>query len=128
MPQTFGREWRSLVNKPGSTPAIQDFMTVERAGDARDRIRTRFVVGDPAMFAGVATPFRLVVYAPRDLEALNRGSAPFEPAKADVFSSLDRKTHFVAWSQPWSGGGSAIVTCATAEGLCSVRTVSSWIE
>jgi hypothetical protein len=128
MPQTFGRDWRSLANTRGSAPAIQDFIAVEHAVDARDRIRARLIVGDPAMFAGVATPFRLVVYAPRDLEALNRGAAPFEPARIDVFSSLDRTTHFVGWSQPLSGGGGAIVTCSTADGPCSVRTVSSWIE
>ena len=127
--EIFGRQPVPIVVQPGRAPTIDDIMAGARTGDAvSQRTRTRFLVGRPSMFAGVATPFRLIVYSPQDVEALNRGSAPFYPARiAHTFSSLDGTRHFVEWSASWTGG-SFMVTCATPDRPCSVQAISTWIS
>lgn len=89
--------------------------------------RTRFLLGDPAMFAGLATPFPLIVYSRTDIAALGRGDAPFYPAQvSNLFSSLDGRTHYVDWSAGWTGG-SFLVFCETPADPCRVKEIRTWI-
>jgi hypothetical protein len=117
-----------IVVKVGGAPTIEEMMVGDRSGAAAaKRTRTRFLVGEPSMFAGVATPYRLIVYSQKDMAALNRNGAPFYATRVTyVFSSLDRTRHFVEWSASWTGGA-FLVTCGPSPGACSVTEVSSWI-
>ena len=100
-------------------------------GDARnesapDRLvqalaRTRFLIGEPALFAGVATPFPLMVYSRADVASLTDGLAPFGPVwLSHIFSSLDGTTHHVGWSSS-GGGGAFTVTCETPNDACRIK-------
>jgi hypothetical protein len=78
------------------------------------------------MFAGVATPFLLLVYSSDDLAALGRGT-PYDPLKFDILSSLDGKMHYVEWASSGSRG-SFIVTCETPATSCTVTSsLEPWI-
>lgn len=88
---------------------------------------TRIMVGDPAMFAGLSLPFRLLVYTPEQAKVLGSGPAPFLPPSVDVYSSLDDRRHLVIWSAGWVGG-QFMVTCAdAATDSCAVEELSNWI-
>jgi hypothetical protein len=122
----FAREPRPLVVQPGAAPSLEAAGEPVDAG--RARARTRFLVGDPAMFAGLATSFRLILYSQEDLQALTRAGAPFYPARvAAIFSSLDGTRHYVRWSASWTGGA-FMVTCATAGVPCTAKEIVSWIS
>jgi hypothetical protein len=124
--QIFGGEPHPIV--VGVAPTLDDVMRGDPRGDAAQAMaRTRFLVGDPAIFASVAPRFRLIVYSPADVEALGRGAAPFyAPRIAHIFSSLDGTTHYVEWSAAWAGG-SFMVTCHTPGKPCTVAQLTSWI-
>jgi hypothetical protein len=124
---TFGHDAAAIVTEAGRAPSLENAIG-KPVGDAlHAELRTGFLVADPAMFAGVTPRFRLLVYSPRDLRTLPRGSAPFLPPRVEsIFSSLDGTTHYVVWSASWTGGA-FIATCSVPGRPCSVRTVSRWI-
>jgi hypothetical protein len=99
-------------------------------GDAAGRAtqaRTQFLVGDPAMFARVATRFRLMIYSPDDVDALGPGARrPVRRASRTSSRRLMGRTHLVEWSSS-GGGGSFIVTCDTLATPCTVTQLASWM-
>lgn len=110
----------------GVTPTLNEAMTGDRRDEAARTGHTRFLVGDPDMFAGLATSFPLIVYSRADMAALDRGGAPFYPAQVThIFSSLDGRTHHVGWSAAGTGGA-FVVTCETPGEACNVKTTGMW--
>lgn len=118
-----------IVIPAGDAPTIERVMTGDAAGAAASRrTRTRFLIGDPSMFAHLATPFPLIIYSPRDVEALNRGSAPFlAPQVLQIFSSLDGTQHYVEWSAGWAGGAFTVTCSGQSDADCTTTRISSWI-
>jgi len=122
----------AIIVAPSSTKGetLDDILAAVAGGPRPQRpsVHTMFVVGDPALFAGVRTPFRLIVYTPTDLNALARdGDAPFLPPHiVEHFRSLDGNRHFVEWSAGWVGG-SFLMDCSKGLAMCGVSVISSWI-
>jgi hypothetical protein len=72
------------------------------------------VAYDPSLFAGVRTPFRLMVYSPADLEALRANGERLRPPRLDeLFSSRDGRNHYVGWADG-AVGGEYILRCDEA--------------
>jgi hypothetical protein len=119
----------SLVIPAGEAPTIERVMTGDPAGTAASRrTRTRFLIGDPSMFANLATTFPLIIYSPGDVAALNRGSAPFlAPQVLHIFSSLDGTRHYVEWSAGWTGGAFTVSCTGQPDADCTTTRISSWI-
>lgn len=118
-----------IVIPVGEAPTIERVMTGDPAGTAASRrTRTRFLIGDPSMFANLATPFPLIIYSPGDVAALNRGSAPFlAPQVLHIFSSLDGTRHYVEWSAGWTGGTFTVSCPAQPDAACTTTAGSNWI-
>jgi hypothetical protein len=119
-----------IIVPVGRAPTIENMIAGDpSARAASQRTRTRFLIADPPMFAHVATPFRLIVYAPQDIAALGRGAAPFYPPQVTwLFSSPDGRQHYVVWSAGWTGG-SFILTCGAASGAgCTTTKEQTWIS
>lgn len=90
-------------------------------------LRTVIVVSnDPALFADLDVPFRLMVYTPEQIRRLSESAAPFYPPSVEIHSSLDGREHFVVWSASWVGG-SFMARCPEAGGPCQVEEKSGWI-
>lgn len=105
----------------------QSLALMAGAGSTAPRMATRIIVGDPAMFAGLDLPFRLLVYTPEQAARMANGPAPFMPPTVDIYSSLDNRRHLVVWSASWVGGQFS-VTCADPEtDSCEVKEISNWI-
>lgn len=85
------------------------------------------VSDDPALFADLDLPFRLMVYTPEQVRRLSEGGAPFYPPRVDIHASLDGREHFVIWSAGWVGGN-FIARCPDGGGPCEVEVRSSWIS
>lgn len=84
------------------------------------------VSDDPALFADLDLPFRLMVYTPEQIRRLSESGAPFYPPRVDIHASLDGREHFVIWSASWVGGN-FIARCPDDGGPCEVEVRSSWI-
>lgn len=84
------------------------------------------VSDDPALFAGLDLPFRLMVYTPDQVRRLSQGGAPFYPPSVEIHSSLDGREHFVIWSASWVGGN-FMARCPDDGGPCEIEEKSSWI-
>lgn len=90
------------------------------------QLDTIILGADPQLFSGLTLSYRLMVYPPPALAALSRGGAPSYPARVtEVFSSLDRHTHYVSWTASWTGG-SFIVRC-DENFSCKTEVLSEWI-
>jgi hypothetical protein len=97
-----------------------------RGHSVRTTAGAEFLVADPALFSGVVTSKRLMIYSDADIDELRRGAAPFYPPRiGPIFSSLDGRTHYVSWSATWTGGA-FIVTCHAPD-KCDVEVLQAWI-
>lgn len=90
------------------------------------RWATVFMVGDPADYAALVTPFRLIVRTREEFDAANAGGPPFFPPAVTIYSSPDDRTHLVIWSASWVGG-TFVVRCPAEGTECEVEELSSWI-
>ena len=99
---------------------------VPRGHPVRTIAGADFLVADPALFSGVVTSKRLMIYSDADIDELRRGAGPFYPPRIEsLFTSLDGRTYYVSWSATWTGGA-FIVTCDGSE-TCDVETLQTWI-
>lgn len=111
----------------GRAELLDALGTAKPPGVRHPAVGATFLVADPALFAGVTTSSRLLIYSNADLEALQRGTAPFYPPRIDqLFSSIDGRTHYVSWSTGWSGGV-FIATCRPSGG-CDIDVVMEWVS
>lgn len=113
---------------PAQASDSDDLLAMAGSGrGTAPRMVSRIMVGDPAMFAGLTLPFRLLVYTPEQAKQLGAGPAPFLPPSVDIYSSLDDRRHLVIWSAGWVGG-EFLVTCQdAASDNCEVEQLSQWI-
>jgi hypothetical protein len=110
--------WKPQPALVGVTPTLDQVKASLPGGGTQSPFTdTQFLVADPAMFAGVATPFRLIVYSPADIAALDRGGAAFSPAYVThVFSSPAGTRHHVM-----TEGGWFFLTCPGSNDECTVK-------
>jgi hypothetical protein len=110
--------WKPRLPRVGVTPTLDRVKASLTSGGMQSPFTdTQFLIADPAMFSGVATAFRLMVYSLADMAALDRGGAPFSPdAVLHVFSSSARTRHYVTTQHGWF-----YVACQCPNDECTVR-------
>ena len=110
--------WKPQPALVGVTPTLDQVKASVPGGVTQPPFTDiQFLVADPAMFAGIATPFRLIVYSPADIAALDRGGAGFYPAQVrHVFSSPARTRHHVMTEDGWF-----FLACQGSKDDCTVR-------
>lgn len=123
----IGHEREAIMIQPADGPLTLDDMLAASAKPVPAvKIDTVMLVGQADLFAGLAVPYRLLVYSVADVAALARDGAPnMPPGIETLYSSLDRRTHYVAWSASWVGG-TFIVRC-DANWTCVTKSISEWI-
>jgi hypothetical protein len=129
----LGSDAGALVITPrGHTPASLDADFLAAVGapvsNMHHAFGSMFLVADPTLFAGVATPFRLMIYSHADVAILQarRNGAPFyAPEIIRMLSSRDGRERYIVWTAHWTGG-SFLVRCG-ADGGCSVDDIDGWI-
>jgi hypothetical protein len=123
-----GARLEGMVLQPRSPDETPDEAVAAVIGGPRPykSLETVILVADPALFAGLDLPFRLLVYTPEQVERLTAGAAPFYPPTLTIYSSLDGLKHLVNWSARWRGG-SFTVRCPANGEACTVEEKSNWI-
>lgn len=120
-----GYQEGALVQSADTPADVDDILASAGGTPPPASLRTVIMVADPAMFANLDLPFRLMVYTPEQIAHLAEGAAPFYPPEIEVYSSLDDLQHLVVWSAKWVGGRFT-VRCGD-DGSCVVDDKSQWI-
>jgi hypothetical protein len=111
----------ALGSRAADAPIAETLVGARDPNRAGQRSETeidtyKIVADDSRLFAGVRTPFRLMIYSHADVAALNEAGVEIGPPRLIfLFSSHDGRTHYVSWSGGRIGG-QFFVRCAEAGG------------
>jgi hypothetical protein len=115
----------ALGSRAADAPVAETLVGARDPNRAGQRSETEIdtymiVADDPRLFAGVRTPFRLMIYSHADLAALNQAGVEIGPLKLNfLFSSHDARNHYVSWTAGRIGG-QFFLRCGEA-GECDVE-------